>query len=114
MPSKRSGPGALAGATEASVECSEQPLDTTKTAGPPAATPAISTAVLKRINEGGRLPRNHAVLARALLADTTSRLSQWDRDFLASLERFNERSPRQCWALRKICRRAYEVRIGRR
>jgi hypothetical protein len=78
----------------------------------PAATPAISTEILKRINEGGRLPRNHAALACALLADTTSRLSRWDRDFLASLDRFNKLSPRQRWALRRVCRGSYEVRIG--
>ena len=71
-----------------------------------------TTEILKRINGGRWLPRNHAVLARALLADTTSRLSRWECDFLASLERFSKLSPRQRWALRKICRRAYEVRIG--
>jgi hypothetical protein len=98
-------------ATEADIECSGQPLDT-NSAVAPAATPAISTEILKRINGGRWLPRNHAVLARALLADTTSRLSRWECDFLASLERFSKLSPRQRWALRKICRRAYEVRIG--
>jgi hypothetical protein len=36
MTPKRSGPGALAGATEAGIECSEQPLDTTNSAAAPA------------------------------------------------------------------------------
>jgi hypothetical protein len=50
MPPNRSDLGALTGAAEAGIECSEQPLDTTNSGVAPAATPAISTEILKRIN----------------------------------------------------------------
>jgi hypothetical protein len=105
-------PAPLAGGNRAGIECSEQQSHTTIDALTPVATPAIGASTLKRINAGARLPRDHAALARDLLAEGASVLNSWEREFLRNLDRFNELSQRRRRVLRQICRRIYAARVA--
>jgi hypothetical protein len=94
VPKNRS-PGPLAGGNRAGIECSEQKPYTAIYALTPAATPAIGASTLKRISAGARLPRDHAALARDLLAKGASVLNSWERDFLGGFYRFKDLSKKQ-------------------
>jgi hypothetical protein len=105
------GPAPLAGGNRVGIECPEQQFYTTIDALTPVATPSIGASTLMRVSAGGRLPRDHAALARDLLKIGFFSLTAWERDFLGSFSQFKDLSKKQWRVLRQICREIYAAQI---